>query len=81
MPPSEKPRTQFVFLDPQGRRWPRLRLVLGIFALLIFASMVWFLQSILVRPELKLPGSLRLMKGQLQAAVATVTTPTKPWGA
>ncbi len=70
MPPSEKPRTQFVFLDPNGRRWPRLRLVLGIFALLIFASMVWFLQSILVRPELKLPGSLRLMKGQLQAAVA-----------
>ncbi len=73
-PPGEPRR--FVFQDPLGRRWPRLRLVLGAWALLMIAAMVWFIWAILVRPELKLPRSLRDMKGQLKAAIKSGDKPT-----
>ncbi|MDB6173277.1 MAG: polysaccharide deacetylase [Chthoniobacteraceae bacterium] len=64
--PSLPPR-RFVFLDPQGLRWPRLRRVIGIWTVLCCAALIWFIWSIVVRPELKLPRALRDMRGTLKA--------------
>ena len=59
--------TPFVFSDPAGKRWPRLRLVLLIFGVLVFLSTVLFVQTLFVAPQLNLPFSLRQLKGQLKA--------------
>ena len=56
---------RFVFQDPRGHRWPRLRRVLLAWVILIALAVVWFFQSVLVRPELKLPRSIRSLKGHL----------------
>ena len=60
---------RFVFQDPRGHRWPRLRRVLLAWVILIALAVVWFFQSVLVRPELKLPRSIRSLKGQLHSAI------------
>src|SRR5882724_4024814 len=59
--------TPFVFSDPAGKRWPRLRLVLLIVGILVFLGTVLFLQTLFVAPQLNLPFSLRQLKGQLKA--------------
>ena len=57
----------FVFHDPAGKRWPRLR-VLGLtVGLLLFVALTGFIQSLFVKPQLRLPSSVRQMKGQLRA--------------
>lgn len=58
---------RFVFLDPAGKRWPRLRRALFALGLLAFAGFVWFAHAIFVKPELRLPPSVRQLKGQLKA--------------
>src|SRR5438874_4860097 len=63
--------TPFVFSDPAGKRWPRLRLVLLIVGILVFLGTVLFVQTLFVAPQLNLPFSLRQLKGQLKA-LATV---------
>jgi cellulose synthase/poly-beta-1,6-N-acetylglucosamine synthase-like glycosyltransferase/peptidoglycan/xylan/chitin deacetylase (PgdA/CDA1 family)/spore germination protein YaaH len=60
---------QFIFQDPQGRRWPRLRRVLLIWTALGAGAMVWFAWSVFVRPQLALPLPIRQLKGQLKAAI------------
>ncbi|HEX4086722.1 MAG TPA: polysaccharide deacetylase family protein [Chthoniobacteraceae bacterium] len=57
----------FVFLDPKGRRWPRLRRLLVLLGVLVFLAVVLFLQALFVNPQLRLPASVRRMKGQLKA--------------
>src|SRR6195256_1407018 len=57
----------FVFSDPAGKRWPRLRLVLLIAGIAIFLGTVLFVQTLFVAPQLNLPFSLRQLKGQLKA--------------
>ena len=70
---------RFVFQDPRGRRWPRLRRVLLAWVILIALGVVWFFQSVFVRPELKLPRSIRSLKGQLHSAIKdTERTPDDP---
>ena len=59
--------TPFVFLDPAGKRWPRLRLVLVLSALLFFICTVLFVQTLFVAPQLRVPFSLRQLKGQLKS--------------
>ncbi|MEP6936452.1 MAG: glycosyltransferase [Chthoniobacterales bacterium] len=59
--------TPFVFSDPGGKRWPRLRLVLLILGVLAFLSTVLFVQTLFVAPQLDLPISLRQLKGQLKS--------------
>src|SRR6478672_10395451 len=59
--------TPFVFSDPAGKRWPRLRLVLLIAGVVIFLGTVLFVQTLFVAPQLNLPFSLRQLKGQLKA--------------
>ncbi len=59
--------TPFVFSDPTGKRWPRLRLVLLIGGVLFFLGTVLFVQTLFVAPEMNVPFSLRQLKGQLKA--------------
>ncbi len=59
--------TPFVFADPAGKRWPRLRLFLLTFGVLAFFGTVWFVQTLFVTPEMQVPFALRQLKGQLKA--------------
>jgi cellulose synthase/poly-beta-1,6-N-acetylglucosamine synthase-like glycosyltransferase/peptidoglycan/xylan/chitin deacetylase (PgdA/CDA1 family)/spore germination protein YaaH len=59
--------TPFVFSDPAGKRWPRLRLVLLIAAVVIFIGTILFVQTLFVAPQMQVPFSLRQLKGQLKA--------------
>ena len=59
--------TPFVFSDPGGKRWPRLRLVLLLLGVLVFIGTVLFVQTLFVTPQLRVPFSLRQLKGQLKA--------------
>src|SRR5207302_10073904 len=64
-PPEEV--TPFVFSDPTGKRWPRLRLILLIGSVLFFLGIVLFVQTLFVTPQMRIPFSLRQLKGQLKA--------------
>src|SRR3954464_16021769 len=59
--------TPFVFSDPAGKRWPRLRLILLISAVLVFIGTVLFVQTLFVAPQMRVPFSLRQLKGKLKA--------------
>jgi len=59
--------TPFVFSDPSGKRWPRLRLILLITGVLLFLGTVLFVQTLFVAPQMNVPFSLRQLKGQLKA--------------
>ena len=59
--------TPFVFSDPAGKRWPRLRLILLIAGVLLFLGTVLFVQTLFVTPQMRVPFSLRQLKGQLKA--------------
>src|SRR5438874_10353760 len=59
--------TPFVFSDPAGKRWPRLRLILLIGGVLLFLGAVLFVQTLFVTPKMNVPFSLRQLKGQLRA--------------
>ena len=59
--------TPFVFSDPAGKRWPRLRLTLLILGVLAFLGTVLFVQTLFVAPKMLVPFSLRQLKGQLKA--------------
>lgn len=66
---EEHPRglTPFVFSDPAGKRWPRLRLTLLIGGVIVFLATVLFVQTLFVTPRLQVPFSLRQLKGQLKS--------------
>src|SRR4029077_6978195 len=59
--------TPFIFSDPGGKRWPRLRLTLLILGVLAFLGSVLFVQTLFVAPQMRVPFSLRQLKGQLKA--------------
>ena len=59
--------TPFVFSDPGGKRWPRLRLRLLIVGVLCFLATVLFVQTLFVTPQMRVPFSLRQLKGQLKS--------------
>ncbi len=63
-------RNSFVFLDPNGRRWPRMRLALVLGLLLLLAGIVLTVWSLLIHPALRLPASVRELKGQLKTDIA-----------
>ena len=65
LPPEQV--TPFVFSDPSGKRWPRLRLTLLIGCVLFFVALVLFVQTLFVTPKMNVPFSLRQLKGQLRA--------------
>src|SRR4051794_3026982 len=59
--------TPFVFSDPAGKRWPRLRLILLVSAVVAFIAAILFVQTLFVAPQMRVPFSLRQLKGQLKA--------------
>ncbi len=59
--------TPFVFSDPHGKRWPRLRLLLLVSGVLLFFGIVLFVQTLFVAPQMTVPFSLRQLKGQLKS--------------
>ncbi len=59
--------TPFVFSDPRGKRWPRLRLFLLVTGVLLFFAIVLFVQTLFVVPQMTVPFSLRQLKGQLKS--------------
>src|SRR6266849_3719318 len=59
--------TPFVFSDPSGKRWPRLRLILLTGGVMFFIALVLFVQTLFVAPKMNVPFSLRQLKGQLRA--------------
>ncbi|MEY2529485.1 MAG: hypothetical protein QOJ05_1575, partial [Verrucomicrobiota bacterium] len=67
MEEESPPITPFVFSDPAGKRWPRLRLALLIGGIAIFLGTVLFVQTLFVAPQLNLPFALRQLKGQLKS--------------
>lgn len=67
----------FVFLDPGGKRWPRLRIALLALGILFFAGLVWFVEALFVKPQLRLPARVRNIKGQLKALQKNAVSPAK----
>jgi cellulose synthase/poly-beta-1,6-N-acetylglucosamine synthase-like glycosyltransferase/peptidoglycan/xylan/chitin deacetylase (PgdA/CDA1 family)/spore germination protein YaaH len=65
--PSQQAVTPFVFSDPGGKRWPRLRLGLLLLGIVVFVGVVLFVQTLFVTPQLSVPFSLRQLKGQLKS--------------
>src|SRR5260370_37463214 len=65
LPPEQLP--PFGFSDPAGKRWPRLRLILLVAGVLFFLGTVLFVQTLFVAPQMRIPFSLRQLKGQLKA--------------
>src|SRR5437868_7822671 len=59
--------TPFVFSDPRGKRWPRLRLFLLIVGIVSFFAAVLFVQTLFIAPRMTVPFSLRQLKGQLKS--------------
>ncbi len=64
LPPDALP--PFVFSDPAGKRWPRLRLILLVGGALFFLGTVLFVQTLFVAPQMQVPFALRQLKGQLK---------------
>ena len=63
-------RGSFVFLDPKGRRWPRMRLAILAGLLLLLAGVVLTVWAVWIHPALRLPASVRELKGQLKTDIA-----------
>src|ERR1700722_7696053 len=72
---------RFVFLDPDGKRWPRLRIAFLLLGILLFAGFVWFMESLFVKPELRLPATVQTLKGNLKPLQKNAHTPlhTDSW--
>ncbi len=64
-PPGRPPA--FVFLDPDGRRWPRIRVLLVVMGAIALAAVVWFVYSLLVTPWLRVTPSVAKLKEELKA--------------
>ena len=62
-------KKSFVFQDPHGKRWPRLRGVLVLFGMIMALGIIWFFQTLFIHPELRLPETVRSLKGQIRAAI------------
>jgi cellulose synthase/poly-beta-1,6-N-acetylglucosamine synthase-like glycosyltransferase/peptidoglycan/xylan/chitin deacetylase (PgdA/CDA1 family)/spore germination protein YaaH len=66
---------RFVFLDPRGKRWPRLRLLVLLAAATLFVGAVLFVRTLLIMPQLTLPASVRQLTFRLR--VLEKETPAK----
>jgi len=63
---SPIPDSNFVFLDKQGRRWPRFRLFILISSTIVFLCSVVFVQSLFVMSQLQVPVSIQTLKERLK---------------
>lgn len=65
----------FVFWDPSGRRWTRIKILLFSIGILTLLALVLFVASLWIQPELQLPQKVRELKSKLRA----YDTPTKSY--
>ncbi|MBU0964806.1 MAG: glycosyltransferase [Proteobacteria bacterium] len=56
----------FIFRDEQGKRWPRLRLVLMIASLLFLMGTVLFVRYLIITPQLQLPAEVKQLRAHLR---------------
>lgn len=63
---EKRSQKEFIFLDVAGRRWPRLRLVLLLMGVISLLAIVLFVQSLVVKPLLRLPPSILELKSRLK---------------
>src|SRR5438477_178016 len=68
--------TPFVFSDPLGKRWPRLRTFLLITGVLFFFGAVLFVETLFIAPRMTAPFSLRQLKGQLKSLLTNLVGDT-----
>ena len=61
---------KFVFLDLHGQRWPRMRLALLAGLVTLLGGVVLAIWSVWIHPALRLPASVRELKGQLKTDIA-----------
>lgn len=74
--------SSFVFLDPNGKRWRWVRAGVALAIVALISLLVVFIQALWVRPELRMPDSLRTMKLQLKAQAKPslrAVAAEKPW--
>src|SRR6266480_3241775 len=77
LPPEQV--TPFVFSDPSGKRWPRLRLILLIGGVLFFVALVLFVQTLFVIPKMNVPFLLwQKFSATRQAAKKLASTAPTP---
>jgi len=48
----EENRNKFVFLDPIGKRWTRMRLMVLVLMIVMFVAAVLFVRALFVMPRL-----------------------------
>src|SRR5258708_34706781 len=77
-PTAENKPQAFIFLDPGGKRWPRLRIGMLLSGILLFAGFVWFVESLFVKPQLQLPASVQSIKGKLKGLQQKFVPPVQP---
>ena len=63
---SPLPDTHFIFLDKQGKRWPKLRFLFLLSGVILFLCSVFFVQSLFVMTKLQLPPSIQQLKERLR---------------
>ena len=61
---------KFVFLDPHGQRWPRMRFALFAGVVTLIIAVILAIWSMWIHPALRLPASVRELKGQLKSDIA-----------
>jgi cellulose synthase/poly-beta-1,6-N-acetylglucosamine synthase-like glycosyltransferase/peptidoglycan/xylan/chitin deacetylase (PgdA/CDA1 family)/spore germination protein YaaH len=64
------PDSTFIFLDPDGRRWPLFRRLALWVGVAIGIAVVLFIAAVWIRPAVRLPAEVRELKGQLKPAHA-----------
>jgi peptidoglycan-N-acetylglucosamine deacetylase len=62
---SPLPDTHFIFLDKQGKRWPKLRFFILLSVVILFLCSVVFVKSLFVMTKLPLPPSIQQLKERL----------------
>ena len=79
-PQEQSSQASFIFLDHQGKRWPRLKRIAFIGSLLVFLAAVLFVQTLVLPSSLHLPPSVDQLKSHLKALQmhSTGWTPSKP---
>ncbi len=65
-PTPNRENQTFVFHDARGRRWPRVKRTTFALGVVLFLAFIAFVRSLLIQPQLRLPGSVLQLRSQLQ---------------
>ncbi|MES2310384.1 MAG: glycosyltransferase [Verrucomicrobiota bacterium] len=57
----------FIFWDPSGRRWTRIKIVLFVLSMFLVLALVSFIGSLWIQPDLQLPQRVRDLKTKLRS--------------